>query len=72
MERAEGDAFADRSLAGFVNDAGGNELVAAVENAVTDRIDLVNGRDDAVLRMASLWVGIGMSLSTLVPLRSAL
>ena len=43
VERAEGDAVADGLLAGFVDDAGFDELVAAVQHAMADGIDLVRG-----------------------------
>ena len=49
VERAEGDAVADGLLAGLVDEAGGNKLVAAMEHAMADRVDLVNGLDNAVL-----------------------
>ena len=48
MKRTEGETVADRLL-----DLGGNEngtgyLVSSVQNAVPDRLDLGNGRDDPV------------------------
>ncbi len=48
MKRTEGETVADRLL-----DLGGNEngtgyLVSSVQNAVSDRLDLGNGRDDPV------------------------
>ena len=51
VERAEGDAVADGLLAGFVDDAGFNELVAAVQHAMADGIDLVRGLQNTVLRI---------------------
>ena len=51
MQRAEGDAVADGLLAGLVDDAALNKLVAAVQDAVADSVDLVNGLDNAVLRI---------------------
>ena len=51
VERAERDAVANGLLAGFVDDAALNELVAAVQNAVADCVDLINGLDDAVDRI---------------------
>ena len=49
VQRAEGDAVADGLLAGLVDDAGGNELVTAVQHAVADGVDLIDRLDDAVL-----------------------
>ena len=49
VQRAKGNAVADGLLAGVVDDAGGNKLVAAVQHAVTHSVDLVDGLDDAVL-----------------------
>ena len=51
VQRAEGDAVADGLLAGLVDDAAFNKLVAAVQNAVTDSVDFVDRLDDAVLRV---------------------
>ena len=51
VQRAEGDAVADGLLAGLVDDAALNKLVAAVQDAVADSVDLVNGLDNAVLRI---------------------
>ena len=51
VERAEGDALADGLLAGVGDDAALDELVAAVEHAMADRVDLVDGLDDAVFRI---------------------
>ena len=48
VEGAQGDAVADGLLAGLVDDAGLDELVAAVQHAVTHRVHLVQGLDDAV------------------------
>ena len=51
VERAEGDALADGFLAGVGDDAALDELVAAVEHAMADRVDLVDGLDNAVFRI---------------------
>ena len=51
VQRAERNAVADGLLAGLVNDAGLNELVAAVQDAVTDGVDLADGLDNAIFRI---------------------
>ena len=51
MQRAEGDAVTDGLLAGFVDDAAFDKLVAAVQDAVAHSVDLVDGLDDAVSRV---------------------
>ncbi len=43
MEGAQRDAVTDGLLASLINDAGCNKLHAAVENTVTDGVDLVSG-----------------------------
>ena len=43
VQRAQGDAVADGLLAGLVDDAALNKLVAAMQDAVADSVDLVNG-----------------------------
>ena len=48
VKRSERDAVADCLLAGVVDQAGGNELVAAVQDAMTDCVDLVDRLDHAV------------------------
>ena len=51
MERAKGDALTDGVLAGFRDDAGLDELLSAVQDAVADSVDLVDGLDHAVFRV---------------------
>ena len=49
MERTERDAVTDRLLAVLGDDAALDELIAAVEHAVTDGVDLIDRLNDAVL-----------------------
>ncbi len=48
---AQGDAVADRLLAGLVDAAGFGELRAAVQHTVAHSLDLVDGFDDTVDRI---------------------
>ena len=49
VQRPEGDVLLDGVHARLIDDAGGGELLAAVEHAMAHRADLGNGGDDAVL-----------------------
>ena len=47
VQRAQGDVFLDGGDAGFVDQAGGGELLAAVQHAVAHRADLLQIADHA-------------------------
>ena len=51
VQRAEGDAVADGLLAGLVDDAAFNKLVAAMQNTMADSVDLIDGFDHTVFRI---------------------